>query len=394
MNWPLRGAALALALLLLAGFSGCTAARPPASTASAAPLGQASFDAYRRETVEWLRQQRNFQTTDRDSELAWNAPAEWRPAGQAQKGILLIHGLGDSPWSFVDIGERLAAQGFLVRTVLLPGHGSKPADLLDVDIGDWRRLVKEQVALLQKEVPQVMLGGFSTGANLALDHALDNPAIDGLLLFSPALKSGVPGEALLPWLAKVRPWLREPAGTQPQQTALRYLNVPTNGFAQYARTGASVRQKMAQKTWDKPALLVLAEHDSVVDVEYVLRAFERRFTHPASRVIWYGERSQRQRADSRLLVRTDRLPEAHISEFSHMGVLFAPGNPLYGSAGSQKLCWNGQSEEKQRACMAGAPVWYSEWGHQEEGKIHARLSFNPYFDWQAGVMREVLGHVD
>lgn len=385
---------IAAAALLLAAVvaAGCAVARPPAATlASVTPLGQASFDDYRRETIEWLRLNRQFQTADRASELAWNAPAEWRPAGSPQKGILLLHGLGDSPWSFVDIGERLAQQGYLVRTLLLPGHGSKPSDLLAVDIADWRRLVAEQTALLEKEVPQVMLGGFSTGANLALDYALDHPRIAGLLLFSPALKSDVPGDWLMPWLAKVKPWLREPDDSRAQQTPLRYLNVPTNGFAQYARSGAAVRQKMALRTFDKPALLVLAEHDSVVDVDYVLGAFARRFTHPASRVIWYGDAPARRGGTERLLVRTDRLPEARISQFSHMGVLFSPDNPLYGSAGSQRLCWNGQSEEDQRQCLAGAPVWYSDWGHSEAGKVHARLTFNPYFDWQMEVMAEVLG---
>ena len=42
-------------------------------------------------------------------------------------------------------------------------------------------------------------------------------------------------------------------------------------------------------------------------------------------------------------------------------------------------------------CEGGGPVWYSDWGYREAGKFHARLTFNPYFGWQAGVMAHVLG---
>ena len=389
-QWP-----RALALLAAMACAGCAAPRGPM-----VPLGQGSFAQYRAETQDWMAQHRAFQSDERDSELARNAPMEWRPAQAARKGVVLFHGLGDSPWSFADIGQALAGQGFLVRTALLPGHGTRPADLIGVDLDDWRRLVAQQAALLAQEVPEVYLGGFSTGANLALEYALDHPEVAGLVLFSPAFKSGVPLDWIVPWVARVRTWLRQPDSAQPQQTLLRYLNVPTNGFAQYYRSAAAVREKIARQPYARPALLVLAQHDSVVDVEHVLGTFEARFTHPASRLIWYGELPAGrggailQRSGSgqhaRVLVRTDKLPQQRISQFSHMGVLFSPANPLYGVEGTERMCWNGQDAADQARCMAGEPVWYSDWGYRESAKVHARLTFNPYFDWQAEVMREVL----
>ena len=125
------------------------------------PLGQKSFEAYRLDTLQWLRDHRDFQGTDREAELNWNAPQEWRPVGAPKRGIILVHGLGDSPWSFHDIGSALAARGFLVRTVLLPGHGTQPADMLQVRMEDWRRVVDEQAAILRAEVGEIYLGGFS-----------------------------------------------------------------------------------------------------------------------------------------------------------------------------------------------------------------------------------------
>lgn len=357
------------------------------------PVGQASFGDYQRDVREWLQQERRFQTEAQGDELGWNAPAEWRPAGTPTQGVLLLHGLGDSPWSFTDLGRTLAAQGYLVRTALLPGHGTQPAHLLGVDLDDWRRVVREQVALLRKDVDQVVLGGFSTGANLALEYTLDHPDdVSGLLLFSPAFKADAPGGWVLPWLARVKPWLRAPDDARAQQTMVRYLNVPTNAFAQFHRSSTALRSKLDGARIDKPALLVLAQHDSVVDVTFVRRAFAEHFTHPASRLVWYGD-DPRRATEPRTLVRADRLPEERISQFSHMGVLFSPLNPHYGREGKQRYCWNGQDEAGQKSCETGAVVWYSDWGHTEAGKVHARLTFNPYFDWQSTVMEEVLREI-
>lgn len=380
-----------LAMMSVAALAaGCAVPRSPAAMA---PTGQDSFATYASETRAWIAQRRDFQTDSVADELAWNAPREWRPAAPATRGMLLVHGLGDSPWSFADIGAALAAQGFLVRTVLLPGHGTRPADLVGVDLDDWRRVLREQAAILARDVPQVFLGGFSTGANLALEYALEHDSVQGLLLFSPALKSGVPGDWLLPWVARVTPWLRAPAPGTAQQSALRYLNVPTHAFAQYYRSSVAVRHKIARTQFDKPAVLVLAEHDSVVDVEHAMQTFAARFTHPGSRLIYYGALAP-QATPERVLVRTDRLAAQRISQFSHMGVLFAPDNPLYGVQGTQRICWNGQGHIERARCLAGDPVWYSEWGYRESDKVHARLTYNPWFDWQSGVIAGVMGGVD
>ncbi|MDH1262454.1 alpha/beta fold hydrolase [Pseudomonas sp. GD03944] len=354
------------------------------------PLGQTSFAAYREQTRQWLQHAREFQSPDHAAELDWNAPQEWRPEQPPSRGILLVHGLGDSPWSFSDLGPSLARQGFLVRTLLLPGHGSKPADLLDTRIEQWRQLLREQAAVLAREVPNVYLGGFSTGANLVLDYAYEHPEVDGLLLFSPAFKSDTAYDWLPSMIAWAKPWLRAPGPGRPSQTPVRYLNVPTNAFAQFYRSSVAVQARLNTGSYDKPVLVVAAQHDSVLDTAHIRDTFTRRFTHPASRLVWYGSPVPDMPQTPRVLTRSDALPEQRISQFSHMGVLFSPGNPLYGANGAQRICWNGQDDQGMAACQAGETVWYSDWGYREAGKFHARLTYNPYFEWQNGVMFEVL----
>lgn len=362
-----------------------------ACTTQADDQTSASFDNYRQQTLQLIENHRIFQTADRTAELNWNAPQQWQPSGTAKGGVLLVHGLGDSPWSFHDIGRTLADQGYIVRTVLLPGHGTRPEDMLDVTLQQWQQVVREQAAQLSREVPKVYLGGFSTGANLVLDYAYEHDNIAGLLLFSPAFRSDSAYVWLTPWISWARPWLAAPdADGRPTQTPVRYLNVPTNGFAQFHHSSVLARQRLEQKPYTKPVFMVVTEHDSVLDTGFVLDSFNQRFTHPGSRLVWYGNKPQAAAQSSRVLAREDYLPELHISQFSHMGLLFSPDNPLYGPQGSQRICWNGQATTDMARCVAGEPVWYSDWGYQEPGKVHARLTFNPYYQWQSQVMLDVL----
>jgi len=376
-------------------FSACALQACTSFAGTGMPLGQTSFEDYRQQTFSWMQQHRTFQTPDHAAELAWNAPREWRPTGVPKGGILLVHGLGDSPWSFHDVGAKLAEQGFLVRTVLLPGHGTQPADMLDVTLEQWQQVVREQAAILSREVPKVYLGGFSTGANLVLDYAYGHDEIAGLVLFSPAFRSNSPYAWMTQWISWARPWLlAKPGDTQPMQTPVRYLNVPTNGFAQFYRSSSLAQKRLHQRNYDKPVFIAVTQHDSVLDTQYILDNFNQHFSNPASRLIWYGDAPSNAANTPRVLVRSDYLPEYRISRFSHMGLMFSPKNTLYGVNGTQRICWNGQSAEDMQKCLDGEQVWYSDWGYREPGKVHARLTFNPYFDWQTKVMLRVLGEAE
>ncbi len=371
------------------------------------PLGQDSFPAYQDDARVWLAAERSYQIRDPGTEIALNMPREWRPAGlppggKAPRGILLLHGLGDSPFSFSDIGPALAEQGFLVRALLLPGHGTDPLDLDRVDSGDWRRLAEDQYAALRRDADMVYAGGFSTGANLALLLAAAHEDIAGLLLFSPAFRTRWNNTWLAGWIGPFMTWWRQPSPDRPQQTPVRYMNIPVNGFALFHQTRAAAEAVLDGKPYEKPALLVVSRHDSVLDTAFIAERFSAFFTHPDSRLIWYGDAPGEKPGggpdgapeffrESRILQRPDRLPQEHISRFSHMAALFSPDNALYGRDGTLRICENGQTPEAYALCREGrTELWFSDWGYTEQDKVHARLTFNPYFAWQADVMRRVL----
>jgi len=127
----------------------------------------------------------------------WNRTFRLAPApGVAPRGAaLLLHGLTDSPYSMRSIGEHLAAQGFEVVGLRLPGHGTAPSGLLSFRIEDMRAAVSLAARDLHARVPgqPLYLVGYSNGAALAVDYALavldgaSLPPPAGLVLISPAI---------------------------------------------------------------------------------------------------------------------------------------------------------------------------------------------------------------
>ena len=179
-------------------------------SASQLPIEFKSFEAYQLAAKNWISGNRVFLTHNKIQEIKFNTPfelqAKLKAENEKSKGILLVHGLGDSPYYFSDIAQALSKQGFLVRVLLLPGHGSRPADLLSISSDGWVRLVDIQINALKAQVDEVYLGGFSTGANLVTSAALTDNAIKGLILFSPAFKAKTKLARLSPLLPLYKPW--------------------------------------------------------------------------------------------------------------------------------------------------------------------------------------------
>ncbi|EGU32016.1 carboxylesterase [Vibrio ichthyoenteri ATCC 700023] len=355
----------------------------------------ASFDDYAKQTKQQLLKHRYFLTQDKNAELLANLPVELKPEGdsKADKGVLLIHGLGDSPYSFVDIAQSLQQEGFLVRTVLLTGHGSRPADMLGVDYQQWNELVEKQVALLKKEVNQIYLGGFSTGGNLAYSYAAKDQDIEGLMLFSPGFVSNEPLAFTTPWISWIKPWLID---VEPDNVTnyTRYFMVPTNGFAQYYHTSKQVTDILEEQPYTKPVFMVLTEHDSVLDTQAIKSLFETQFIHPNNKLIWFGSQPTSTQENIRYI--NSQNPELRISNMSHMGILYAPENPYYGLNGSERICRNGSemTDDEIKRCNAGEEVWYSAWDGRANEHIHARLTFNPWYSEMIESLNETFDVTD
>ncbi len=120
-------------------------------------------------------------------------------------GVILIHGLTDSPYVFRALASRLHERGCWVVALRLPGHGTAPSALTHIDWRDWAAALRMATTDLRKRLPAqtpLYLVGFSTGAALAVEYSLARlegeqlPGADALVLLSPAI-----GVDPLAWLA-------------------------------------------------------------------------------------------------------------------------------------------------------------------------------------------------
>lgn len=381
-----RLSALVFILIYGAALTGCK--NPPEDpnylTADSLPaFNQDDFNVYLQETEAWLRANRVFNTADEDKEIKANLPYEIKPDNANGQGVLLVHGLADSPFSFVDIAEHLAQQGYLVRTILLPGHGSKVGDLILPTLEDWQGVVAHHTQLLKQDVDKVWLGGFSTGANLVTSQAMNDDEIAGLLLFAPAFKPDAFVASLASAASNFVTW----ADRDPEDNYTRYNSLPMNAAAIYYQTSEIVRDDLKKADYDKPVFMMMSEGENVIDTDYAQTVFNRVMTNTNSKLVWKGEV---QPTDTRAIRFSMDLPEQNISNGSHLGLLFSPQNPVYGRGGEIIVCGNGQKKADEEKCLAGENVWYSAYGYQESGKIHARLTWNPYFTQSMTLLDNVM----
>lgn len=83
-------------------------------------------------------------------------------------GVLLIHGFTGSPAHMRMIGDGLAEQGFSVRGIRLPGHGTCPEDMKNVGWQDWLLAVRLAAREMAEKYRHFSVAGLSMGGVLSL----------------------------------------------------------------------------------------------------------------------------------------------------------------------------------------------------------------------------------
>jgi len=216
----------------------------------------------------------------------WNRSFEL-PVEAPAGGVLLLHGMSDSPYSLRVLGRRLNQRGYWVIGLRLPGHGTAPSGLLDVRWEDMAAAVRLGAAHLAAKVGSrpIHLIGYSTGAPLALDFALDAlegkaaPVPAGLVLVSPAIGlhpaaalavwkrrlSLVPGLGALAWLAVEREF-----------DPFKYNSFTTNAGEQVHRLTQSVAGRVEARARSHPdrvlppTLVIKSNADATVSTDAVV----------------------------------------------------------------------------------------------------------------------------
>jgi len=202
----------------------------------------------------------------RDIKPQWNRSFEL-PQTQPSGAVLLLHGMSDSPYSLRSLGEALHARGYHVLGLRLPGHGTIPAGLKSVRWQEMAASVTLAMSHLAQQWPgkPIHIIGYSTGAPLALNYALDAeqsgsrsmPA--SLVLISPAIGvSPAAGLAtwkrrlsLLPGLERLS-WL----SIEPEFDPYKYNSFATNAAEQVHRLTQAVTGRLAERAGNSDGVLL------------------------------------------------------------------------------------------------------------------------------------------
>ena len=320
-----------------------------------------------------------------EAEIRLNLPFELAASSQVpyRGKFLLIHGLNDSAYVWTDMAQALSDRGFEVRAILLPGHGSDPRKMLDVSFKQWLRSVRSHYQYWRVDGTPIYIGGFSLGGVLATILAQEKPEISGLLLISPAYHSQL--NSLLRWsgiYAWFKPWMF--GGMITEDNPVKYNSIPINSGTQYFNTTTYLKNlwrnnknKYLRERLSMPVMMVVTANDSVVDIEYSRYVFNRHFPNSQSRFLIYQQ--TKTTTKPREVVRSGHYPKRRILNLSHLSLLNAPHNPLFGENGSILVC-NGNKYPVYRACMQARAHWFgAQHTPSPDGVAVARTTYNPDF---------------
>lgn len=350
-----------------------------------------------RETIESRRTDLNTTAALAETIINANSPYEFYPAnpiksGQKLKyGVLLVHGLLDCPFSMRDVGMRFQAQGMLCRSVLLPGHGTVPSDLLHVSYQDWIQTVRYGIETFANEVEQLYLVGYSTGAALSVYHALQDERIAGILLMAPAirLKSYIDfllnWRRFLTWATPCKEWIRK----EPEIDYTKYISIPFNPVLQVTALTNIVADLVKKQTLKCPIFMAISREDETISSHDALTFFASQ-SHPNSRVLLYTP-NEKPWPDSRMITRTSVYPPLNINHFAHVAIPFAPDNNHYGQQGDYPYAAHFHTNTLYGAYNP-VEVDCLNWlyRHKLLSKQRGELTYNPDFDFMANSMVEFI----
>jgi len=379
----------ALAMVLALVLSACAMQRTTGDTILSPrlfPAPNANFQQY----IDAVRQHvaRVSMPHRSDSDIELNLPF----ALDAAKGVpyrgkfLLIHGLNDSAFVWRDMAQEMAAMGYDVRAILLPGHGSHPRQMLEVSYRQWLDVAREHLALWRTDDTPMYIGGFSMGGVLATLLVIENPDISGLLLVSPAWDSRLDKYLRWAWIYRYfRPWLF--GHMMIEDNPSKYNSIPVNAAAQYYRL-LRVLKKRWQQPIDVPALIVVSADDSVVDIDYVRQRFAQDFTSEKRALLLYSN-DEEDKAAAFESIRGSAYPERRILNQSHLSLINSPANVLLGEVQPLLIC-NGDEPEVFFGCMRATGHWFGAQNtpSPDAAKV-ARSTYNPDFSGVLEIFRSV-----
>ncbi len=316
-------------------------------------------------------------------------PASGSASGQTKpykRGVLLVHGLTDSPYFMRHLGNIFQAQGYRVLAVLLPGHGTQPGDLLQVKWQAWAEAVAYGTDALAAEVDEVYLAGYSAGGTLCINQSLHDARIRGLYLYSPALR--ISPRAAWAKLHKFYSWLKPEAKwiqILPDTDIYKYESMPKNAAAQMYALTQQVKRQLACHEVRIPIFAVTSADDITVDSAATVH-FMAHTSHPCNKLVYYTTHPHIPLPDidaGKVELVNSALPAQGIVNASHTAIVLPPEDTHYGIEGDYRNFNHYYAHERARFEDYTRHPEQALQGEISEENLHAgplrRLMYNPNF---------------
>ena len=201
----------------------------------------------------------------------------------SKKGALLIHGLMAAPEEVREWAECLYSKGYSVYAPRLAGHGTSAVDLSGRRYPEWLNSVDRGYDILNSICEHVVIGGFSTGAGLALFKAIYNPEkFDAVISISAPLqfKSLSAGfvEMLHAWNVCTKVLGLKGAGkvyarNHPDNPHINYARCPIKGIAEVRALMRNVYKSLPFLLI--PVLIMQGDNDPKVSAGSGQKIFKR-----------------------------------------------------------------------------------------------------------------------
>lgn len=196
-------------------------------------------------------------------------------------GVVLIHGYMAAPPEVRQLADYLANRGLWVYCPRLRGHGTSPDDLATRTWKDWRESADVGYGMIRNICKEVVVGGFSTGAALALDLAARVGDVKGVFAISPPFRLRDIASKFVP---AVDTWNRVMGAVRLNSARMVFVeNRPENPHINYSRNPISGIREIEElmndleprlATINMPALVAQSFKDPVVHYKGSSRIFE------------------------------------------------------------------------------------------------------------------------
>ena len=184
--------------------------------------------------------------------------------GGKRTGCVLIHGFTGTPWTLADLGASLMRHNIMVSIPLLPGHGTKPSDLIGVSWKEWVKVCRIEVEKMWRICDEVFLIGLSMGGTIALLLATEIECNGVITLSAPVTLSSfvIKVVSLLRFFVKY--WKKKPfSSSSPILSQTGYDRYPLGALLEFIKLLDYVKNLLTKVKC--PVLIIHGKNDKKVN---------------------------------------------------------------------------------------------------------------------------------